>query len=402
MMTDTKPNGVVWADLFSQRIRNARTSFVREILKVTENPAIISFAGGLPSPELFPVEEIQEAANHVLRTQGTQALQYSTSEGYLPLRQWIAERYATRFGLRISPDEILITTGSQQALDLLGKVFIEPADLVLLERPGYLGAIQSFSIYQPELLGIESGNRGIDTDELGRTLASRGAKLLYTVPNFQNPSGATYDLETRRKVASLAAKHELVLIEDDPYGELRYAGETLPPMRSFNDNGILLGSFSKVVAPGLRLGWVCAPKEVIRRLVVAKQASDLHSDTFSQRMLFRFLESRDIQGQLEKIRTAYASRCKAMVEAFRTHMPQGSACNHPEGGMFLWATLPEGVSARALFERAIEKQVAFVPGSAFYVDGGGDHAMRLNFTNTAEARIAQGIRRLAEALGNIK
>jgi 2-aminoadipate transaminase len=387
-----------WSPLFSRRILGAKTSFVREILKVTENPEIISFAGGLPSPELFPVEAISEAAAAVLREQGRSALQYSTSEGYLPLREWIAARYFRRFGLTISPDQILITTGSQQALDLLGKVFINPGDRLFIERPGYLGAIQSFSLFEPQFVGIDSTKEGINPLHLAQSIKEKEGKLLYTVPNFQNPSGTSFSEAVRKAISLLADNSSFALIEDDPYGELRYQGHELASLRNYTDKAILLGSFSKIVAPGLRVGWVCAPQKVIRRLVVAKQAADLHSDVFAQRILSRFFKDADFESHLGAIRTAYGSRCATMIKAFRSYMPAGASCNDPDGGMFLWAKLPQGVSTMALFNKAIAQKVAFVPGSAFYCDEGGDNAMRLNFTNTPEPRIEEGIKRLANAI----
>ncbi|MFA5265762.1 MAG: PLP-dependent aminotransferase family protein, partial [Opitutaceae bacterium] len=274
-MIDSTQPALDLKTMFSRRIAGVRTSFIREILKVTGNPEVISFAGGLPSPELFPIAEIAEVTAKVLKDQGRLALQYSTTEGFLPLREWIADRYHDRFGLSISPEEILITTGSQQGLDLLGKVFINPGDDVLIERPGYLGAIQAFSLYEPHFVGIESSDDGISPQSLEHALQSKPAKLLYTVPNFQNPSGATYSAEVRAAVAEAAARHGFILVEDDPYGELRYRGQSDPPIRSLLAPCVMLGSFSKIVAPGLRLGWIAAQRDVIRSLVVAKQAADL-------------------------------------------------------------------------------------------------------------------------------
>ena len=386
---------------FAKRLLGVKKSFIREILKVTENPAVISFAGGLPSPELFPVEEMAEAAATVLKDSGRAALQYSTTEGFLPLREWIAARYFQRFGLTVSPDEIVITTGSQQSIDLLGKVLIDAGDRLLIERPGYLGAIQAFSLYEPTFVGIQSGDTGIDTGDLAAQLATGPACLLYTVPNFQNPSGSTYSLDTRRKVAALSAANNLLVIEDDPYGELRYRGSELPPMRSLGARSILLGSFSKLVAPGLRVGWVCAPRELLERVIVAKQAADLHTDIFAQRVIHRYLQNADLEAHLTKLRSVYGRRLDALHDAFHARMPAGASCNHPEGGMFLWATLPNGVSSFDLFEKASARQVAFVPGAAFFVDGSGANTLRLNFTNTTEDRIAEGIDRLAAAFTDL-
>lgn len=390
-----------WNTRFSHRTSRVKKSFIREILKVTENPAVISFAGGLPSPELFPVEEMAEAAAGVLANNGRNALQYSTTEGFLPLREWIAARYEQRFGLQVSPEEILITTGSQQGLDLLGKIFINPGDRIFIERPGYLGAIQSFSIYEPYFVGVTGGENGVACDELEAKLAQGAGKLMYTVPNFQNPSGVTYSRETRERVAEIAIRNGLPLVEDDPYGELRYRGKELPPIRQFGAASILLGSFSKLVAPGLRVGWVCAPRDVINKLVVAKQATDLHTDIFAQRLLHRYLSSCDLDAHLARLRQVYGQRIDAMHAAFGKYMPEGARCNYPEGGMFLWATLPEGTSSFDLFEKAAAHQVAFVPGAAFYVDDGGANTMRLNFTNTATDRIEEGMRRLAAACAEL-
>jgi len=387
-----------WTPRFASRMSAVKTSFIREILKVTENPEVISFAGGLPSPELFPIEALADIAADVLRTSGREALQYSTTEGYRPLREWVCNRYAERFGLAVDPDEILITTGSQQGLDLLAKVFIDPGDTVAIERPGYLGAIQAFSVYQPVFAGVTLTETGLDVPALRETLAARRVKLLYTVPNFQNPSGRTYAAEVRRAVAEAVRAAGTVLVEDDPYGELRYRGADLPPLRMYNKGGIMLGSFSKLVAPGLRLGWVCAPREVIRRLVVMKQAADLHTDIFAQRIMHRYLAGDALGAHLARLRAVYGRRAATMVAALRRELPSGAGCNDPEGGMFLWVTLPAGVEARVLFERAAERKVAFVPGTAFYVGEGGERAMRLNFTNTDEARIEEGVRRLAEAV----
>jgi 2-aminoadipate transaminase len=391
-----------WTPLLARRMGEVKTSFIREILKVTENPEVISFAGGLPSPDLFPTEELADLAAEVLRKNGREALQYSTTEGYRPLREWICQRYAERFGLAVDPDEILITTGSQQGLDLLAKVFLNAGDTMAIERPGYLGAIQAFSVYQPVFAGIELTETGLDPAAFQAAVRERPVKMLYTVPNFQNPSGRTYAAEVRRVVAETARDAGVVLIEDDPYGELRYRGADLPPLRRFYPGSILLGSFSKIVAPGLRLGWVSAPRAVIRQLVVVKQAADLHTNIFAQRLLHRYLLGGGLGAHVARLRTVYGRRAAAMVAALRRHLPAGASCNDPDGGMFLWATLPEGVAARTLFDGAIRRKVAFVPGAAFYVGAGGERSMRLNFTNTDEARIDEGMRRLAEAVAEYR
>jgi len=389
-----------WSSLFSNRIVQARTSFIREILKVTADPEVISFAGGLPSPELFPVEAIAEASSAVLSENGQAALQYTTTEGYGPLREWIVQRYHQRFGLEVSTDEILITTGSQQALDLLGKTLVNPGDGLLIEKPGYLGAIQSFSLYEPRFLGVKSGTEGLDANHLEAVASRFAGKLLYTVPNFQNPSGSCQSLELRERIAQLSERMGFVIIEDDPYGELRYRGKEQPSLRKWIPDAVLLGSFSKIIAPGFRLGWICAPRELIRKLTIAKQAADLHSDIFAQRVLHRYLQDNNLESHLKRLRQSYGAKAGAMVSAFRKHLPEGFRCNDPEGGMFLWAELPESLDASELIKRALEHKVAFVPGFAFYCDQGGSHAMRLNFTGSSLEAIELGMARLAASVSH--
>jgi 2-aminoadipate transaminase len=383
-------------NLFANRMANAHKSFIREILKVTADPKVISFAGGLPNPKLFPVEEVADAAAKVMAEDGRNALQYSTTEGYLPLRQYIAERYFTKKGLKVGPDEILITNGSQQGLDLIGKAFLNKADRIVIERPGYLGALQAFAMYEPQLQPVPLLEDGIDTALLEETLNAGRIKLLHAVVNFQNPSGLTYSKQKRLELAAICNRHNTVLVEDDPYGELRFAGVDLPSMRNYlEDNLILLGSFSKIVAPGLRLGWICAGKDVMDRLIVAKQASDLHSNYLSQRIVYQYLADHDIDEHIVKIRKAYKGQRDLMIASIEKHMPQEVEFTRPDGGMFLWMTLPQEVSALRLFDLAREENVAFVPGSAFYVDGGGGNALRLNFSNSSGDEIAEGIERLA-------
>ena len=388
------------------RMRGVHRSFIREILKITADPRIISFAGGLPCPEHFPAEGVAEAARAVLAENGPQALQYSTSEGHPELREWIAARYARR-GLVVEPDEIVVTTGSQQGLDLLGKVFLDPGDTVLVERPGYLGAIQAFSLMGGKFTAVELEPDGVDVAGLAQALSADAPKLYYTVPNFQNPSGISFSA-AKRKAAAAALDAQArenpdaacVLVEDDPYGELRFAGQHLPYVASHLEvaDAVQLGSFSKIVAPGLRVGWLRAPKELVASLVTAKQAADLHTSTLCQRILSRFLADADLDAHIARIVTAYGERQRLMLDAIGRHFPSSVSCTRPEGGMFLWATLPDGLSSRALFDRAIAEQVAFVPGTPFATDGGGDNALRLNFSNAAPERIEEGIRRLGRAM----
>jgi 2-aminoadipate transaminase len=392
-----KRSGISMESRFAKRAVNTQKSFIREILKVTESPEIISFAGGLPNPCSFPVEGITKAAGEVLSESGSEVLQYTTTEGYYPLRKFIADRYRNKKGFSVEPEEILITNGSQQALDLIGKVFLDKGDKAAIERPGYLGAIQAFSMFEPELVSISLENDGIDVDILENQLKKGDVKLLYTVPNFQNPSGITYSLKKRIVMSFTTRNYGTFVIEDDAYGELRFAGEDLPLIRSMNnENVILLGSFSKIVSPGLRVGWICASKDIIEKLVVAKQASDLHSNYLAQRIIYKYISGNDIESHITKIKGTYKMQRNLMVSLIEQYFPEEIKCTRPEGGMFVWLTLPERLSALEIFHKALEKKVAFVPGTPFYVDGGGENTIRLNFSNSDEDRIDTGIKRLAD------
>ncbi|QJB58089.1 PLP-dependent aminotransferase family protein [Pseudodesulfovibrio sp. zrk46] len=383
---------------FARRMSTVHRSFIREILKVTADPEIISFAGGLPNPELFPVASMDEASRQVFAEIGASALQYSTTEGDAGLRKIISERYAKR-GLEVDPDSILVTTGSQQILDIVAKVFLDKGDKVVIERPGYLGAIQAFSIFEPEFVTISLENDGPNLEELEAAFKD-GAKCFYAVPNFQNPSGVSYSLEKRQAVAELLDKYDVLFIEDDPYGELRFMGEDMPSVYSFcKKPSILCGSFSKIAAPGFRIGWVVTEEKTIYdKLVVAKQASDLHTSTVAQAIMRRYMETNDIEAHVQLIKDRYGRQRACMVEMIGKYFPEGVTITEPEGGMFLWATLPEGVSAMDLFDVAIKEKVAFVPGRPFYVDGSGENTLRLNFSNSDEKRIEEGIKRLGNSI----
>jgi 2-aminoadipate transaminase len=384
---------------FAKRMGKVHRSFVREILKVTEDPKIISFAGGLPNPKCFPVEQVAEAAAKVFAAAGQNAMQYSTTEGFLPLREWIANRYRKRFDMAVDPEEIMITNGSQQGLDLIGKVFLDEGDRVLLEKPAYLGAIQAFSIFQPEFRHVTLEGDGADLDQLQQCLAIDRPKLFYTVANFQNPSGITYSPEKRAAVAGLLQNRTTVLVEDDPYGELRFLGEATRPIRSYCiQRAILLGSFSKIIAPGLRMGWIYAPREIMEKLITVKQGADLHSNYLTQRIIYQHLQDNDLDQHISLIRATYKRQRDLMVQMLEKYCPAEVKFTRPEGGMFLWVTLPDGVSALELFEEALQEKVAFVPGDAFYTDGSGANTMRLNFSNSDEARIEKGIKLLGKAI----
>lgn len=385
---------------FTNRIQNTPKSFIREILKVTQDPSIISFAGGLPNPNLFPIEALQEAARETLATSGARALQYSTTEGHAELRAWIANRYS-RHGVTVDPDQVLITTGSQQCLDLLGKLFIEKDDEVILERPSYLGTIQAFTMFEPRFVTVDLETDGPNLAQVEALLATGQPKLFYAVPNFQNPSGLTYSRAKREELGKLLQKYpETLFIEDDPYGELRFCGEHHKPVFAHTGGrSIMLGSFSKITVPGFRLGWMVAPPEIIRLAVKAKQAADLHSSTFNQFVIAEYLKKHSIDEHIAKITACYGSQAAAMVRTLEREAPEGVTFTRPEGGMFSWVTLPEGKgSCMDLFNLAIAQKVAFVPGMPFYTDGTGQNTLRLNFSNASEQTIDTGITRLCRCM----
>jgi 2-aminoadipate transaminase len=391
---DNKMNSI-----FSDRISDVPRSFIREILKVAVDESIISFAGGLPNRDLFPVKEIQAAANRVLGESGKDALQYSSSEGDPELRRWIAERYRAKQGLSIDPNNILITTGSQQGLDLLGKTIVNEGDGVIVEEPGYLGAIQAFSLYKPVFLPVPVGEEGVDLNVLQGVLSKQTPKLFYCVPNFQNPAGISYSKENREAAALALQGRKTILVEDDPYGELRFLGQQKPSFRQFMpERSVLLGSFSKIVAPSLRIGWIVANDALMDKLIIAKQAADLHTNYLGQRIVLQYLKDNDLDKHVALIRKAYGSQREAMVAAIKEHFPAETRYTLPEGGMFLWITLPEGLSALSVFERAIQQKVAFVPGDPFYVNRKNVNTLRLNFSSVDEETIRTGIGRLGNVL----
>jgi 2-aminoadipate transaminase len=377
-------------------------SFIREILKVTEQPDIISFAVGLSKPSLIDVEGIRQASESVLRQDGRSALQYSTTEGYLPLRQFIADRYKKRLGLSISPSEILITNGSQQCLDLIGKVMIDAGDPIGLERPGYLGAIQAFSQYQPEFHAIQLTDSGPDMIEFDRQCGSGKLRFFYGIPNSQNPSGITYSATCRQEIGSVLAGTDTLFVEDDAYGELDFFGRSLPSLWQYlPEQTIITGSFSKIMAPGMRLGWVVAPCKIMEQLIIAKQASDLHSNFLSQRIAGEYLRVNDIDAHIRTIQHAYRHQCDLMFTTIKDTFPESVTCTKPRGGMFIWLTLPDGCSSMDLFGLALREKVAVLPGIPFYLDGGGTDTIRLNFSNATDEQIVNGITRLAAGICSI-
>jgi len=381
---------------FAKRMSKAKKSFVREIFKFLGDPEMISFSGGFPNPASFPIEGIKAAAIKVLDADGANALQYSSSEGYLPLRQYIAQRYDQRFGLKVDPSEILIVNGSQQAFDLIAKVFLDVSDTIVIEHPAYLGALQSFSFYEPSFREVKLTPTGLDLIELEEALKDN-PKLMYVVPNFQNPTGMTYSAENRRAIAELLKKTETLLIEDDPYGELRFKGLDNKPIKSYlDDQTIMLGSFSKIVSPGMRMGWVVAKKDIMDKIIIAKQASDLHSNYFTQRVICQYLQDNDIDEHIKTIKAMYLAQREQMILSIRKYFDPSITYTEPDGGMFLWVTLPEGVSAMKLFENAVIQKIVYVPGDPFYAFGDNLNTLRLNYTNSTTEEIDEGIQRLAK------
>lgn len=386
-------------NLLSERIKSTPPSFIRSILKTASDPDIISFAGGLPNPVSFPQEELLESMQRIVKTYGDSLFQYSITAGLPELRQYIANRYNEKFGMKLNMDHVLITTGSQQALDLISKVLLNTGDGVIVEKPSYLGAIQAFSQYQPTFYPVDLTENGLDIGQLKAALQNN-VKFLYAIPDFQNPTGLTYSAENRDRIYEIIKEYDVVLVEDDPYGELRFDGERLPYIGAGRlPNSILLGTFSKTVTPGMRTGFIISQNtELLKHISVAKEASDLHTNIFSQYLIWDYLEHNDYDAHIEKIRQLYKTQAQAMVNAMDKYFPKTVTYTKPHGGMFLWVTLPEGVSAMELFPKALENKVAFVPGDPFYINRKDMNTMRLNYTNADCQTIEEGIRKLGELL----
>ena len=385
---------------FSQRSQQLTSSAIREILKVTERPEVISFAGGLPAPSGFPVAVVRAAFDKVLAENGRAALQYGPTEGYAPLRKWVAEDL-NRAGAKVTPDQILIVSGSQQALDLLGKVLIDEGSKVLVEDPSYLGALQSFSLYQPRYAPVATDEGGLIPEAITPELAD-GARFLYALPNFQNPTGRTLSLARRKALVQRAAELRLPIIEDDPYGELRYAGEPQPGLLALGSevgaNVIRLGTFSKVLAPGLRLGYIAAHRSIIDKLVQAKQATDLHTPTLTQMAVYEAVRDGFLEEHLPTVREIYRVQGRCMLDALAKEFPDTVKWTVPEGGMFLWVTLPDHIDSTKLLAQAIEQNVAFVPGAPFYAGKPQTNTLRLSFCTVPEDKIRSGIATLGKLI----
>jgi 2-aminoadipate transaminase len=379
-----------------------RASEIRELLKLTEQPQVISFAGGLPAPELFPVEEIIEASLSVLREDGRSALQYTTTEGFAPLRAWIADRLNTTRGTRFDADNILITNGSQQALDLTGKVFLDEGDAVICECPTYLAAISAFRAYGVRFKEVETDDDGMLPEALEEALKTTDSvKLIYAIPDFQNPTGRSWSLERRRKLYELAERYGVVVIEDDPYGELRFEGERIPSVKSFDRTGcvFICGTFSKIFCPGYRVGWIAGDREAIKKYVLVKQGADLQCNTLAQREIMRYLELFDIDAHIEKLRAVYRRRRDIAVSTIEAAFPDAVDFTRPKGGLFNWAALPAHIDTRRVLARSLERDVAFVPGGSFFPGGGHENTMRLNYSNMPEDRLLEGLTRLGGIIG---
>jgi len=395
-----------WSSKFADRTQRMKGSAIRELLKLTERPEVISFGGGMPAPEIFPVKEVGEACERILKNYSEKALQYGTTEGYNPLRQMLADD-ATKNGLSCQIDNVLITSGSQQALDLLGKVFINPGDNILVESPTYLGALQAWNAYECNYITVKSDKFGMLPDSLEEGLKKK-PKFVYVLPNFQNPTGISFSLERRKKVVELANKYGIPIVEDDPYGKLRYEGEDIPTLTQldsemrgqknalYDGNVIYLSTFSKILAPGIRLAWVIAPPLAASRITQAKQGVDLNTSTFNQLMAYEVGKDGFLDTHVKVIRKVYHERRDVMLDALEEHCPKGVSWTHPEGGLFLWVTLPEGNDSAELMKEALKENVAYVPGGSFHPLGGGDNTMRLNFSFSNPQTINEGIARLAK------
>lgn len=385
--------------VYSERIKKTPKSLIREILKAAEDDSIISFAGGLPNPISFPQKEFEASFLRITKEHGEKIYQYASTEGLYALREFIANQYVKKHHINVRAEDILITAGSQQGLDLIGKVLLNQGDKIILEKPGYLGAIQAFSMYEPEFVPVELNDEGLNLNQLEEGLKNQPVKAAYLIPNFQNPTGICYSIDNRNKIGEVISDYPTFLIQDDPYGELIFDHEARPYINCRDTQSVLFGSMSKIVTPGMRIGWICTKnKELMDHLVVAKQAADLHTNIFSQFLINDFLRHNDLNEHIKKIRRLYKKQCEAMLKAIDTYFPADVRITRPSGGMFIWVTLPNGKSAMELFEKAVKENVVFVPGFQFYTDEETCSTFRLNYTNADEKTILEGIKRLAKVM----
>ncbi len=390
---------------FSDKAQGMKASEIRELLKLVEAGDVISLAGGLPAPETFPVEIIKEITAEVITHHADKALQYGTTKGFTPLRLALADWMEKRYGIPTSKVEIMMVAGSQQALDLIGRVFINLGDIVVVEGPTYLAALNAFKYYDPKFISIPMDDEGMRVDLLEEKLEElrrqgKKVKFVYTVSTFQNPAGVTMSLERRKKLIELAREYDFLIVEDSPYSELRYSGEPIPPIKHFDDEGrvLYLGTFSKIFAPGFRLGWIAAHPHFIRKIEIAKQAVDLCANPFGQVIAWKYVADGHLDEHIPRVIEFYKPRRDAMLEALEEYMPEGVKWTKPDGGMFIWVTLPEGIDTKLMAEKAIRKGVAYVPGEAFFAYRDVKNTMRLNFTYVPEETIREGVKRLAEVI----
>lgn len=386
---------------FSERTSGIKASEIRELLKLTERPDIISFAGGLPAPELFPIDKMVSISSRVLNEDGKSALQYSATEGYVPLREIIAEQRMSAAGIKADISNIMITSGSQQGLEFSAKIFIDKDDIILCESPSYLGAINAFKAYQPRFIEIPMDDDGMIVEELEKALeAHPEAKMIYTIPDFQNPSSKTMSIERRKRVAELSKIYSIPVIEDCPYGELIFEGEAYPSIKSFDTEGyvIYLGTFSKTFCPGLRIGWVCAEPEIIQKYIIVKQGADLQCSSIAQRETALFMQQYNLNDHIAMIREIYKTRRDIMLNSMESYFPKEVKYSRPKGGLFIWVELRKDLNAAEILQEALKEKVAFVPGGSFHANGGNNNHFRLNFSNMNEELIVEGIERLGKVL----
>ncbi|MBQ7096987.1 MAG: PLP-dependent aminotransferase family protein [Clostridia bacterium] len=386
---------------FSDKVKHLEASAIREIFKLLAKPGIISFAGGAPDPNLFPKAEFAEIAKEILETQGNVALQYGVTEGYVPLRDWTRKRLVNQ-GVITEEDDLIIVSGGQQGIDLATKSLINPGDGVICEEPSFIGGLNCFRSFNAELYGVPVQSDGIDTEKLEETLkAHPNVKLLYTIATFQNPSGITVSLEKRKKILELAEKYDFLIYEDNPYGELRFSGEDVPTFKSMDKNGrvIYFGSFSKILAPGMRLGFTSAPAPLLERMIICKQTEDVHTNVLSQMIAYEFVTRYSIDEHIAKLRSAYGKKCKLMMDCMDKYFPASVKHTSPEGGLFLYCTMPEGYDSKELMKLALEKNVAFVPGTSCMIDDKATYStFRMNYSTASEEDIETGIKALGEVL----
>ena len=386
---------------FASRMERMKASEIRELLKLTARPDIISFAGGLPAPELFPVKEIAQVSHDLVEKEGQKLLQYATTEGRPTLREKIAKRMTEKYGTPVDMNDILITTGSQQCLDFAGKLFLDPGDVVLCESPSYLGALNAFNAYQPVFKEVPTDGEGIIPEELDKILATTPkCKFIYVIPDFQNPTGICWSLERRKKFIEVINKYDLPVFEDNPYGELRYRGESFPTLKSMDTKGLVsfLGTFSKIFCPGLRLGWIAGPHTIVEKFVMIKQSADLHTSNFDQGVADAYMDTYDLDAHVKEIVELYGHRRDLILKTMEEEFPEGVEFTRPDGGLFLWVTVPEGVSARKVFDKCIEQKVAAVIGDAFYPNDKTDRSLRVNYSCMPDDKIVEGVKRMARAI----